>query len=108
MAYLVADSHLSQLVVSRAVGKLAEMLATEGVRNQGSGDEEDKLVELTCKLLHEHTVRSIYILSYYVNDISNAYFTCELILLHCVIRYPFACRKGFYQLADWVALSSMR
>ena len=75
MAYLVADSHLSQLVVSRAVGKLTEMLATEGARNHGSGDEEeDKLVELTCKLLHEHTVRNIYILSYYVNDIIQCLF----------------------------------
>ena len=64
---MAADSHLSQLVVSRAVGKLTEMLATEGVRKQGSGDE-DKLVDLTCKLLHEHTVRNIYILRYYIND----------------------------------------
>ena len=59
---MAADSHLSQLVVSRAVEKLTEVLATEGVRNQDSGDEEDKLVDLTCKLLHEHTVRNIYIL----------------------------------------------
>ena len=71
---MAADSHLSQLVVSRAVEKLTEMLATEGVRNQGSGDEEDKLVDLTCKLLHEHTVRNIYILRYYANDMIQCLF----------------------------------
>ena len=61
VACLAADSHLSQLVVSRAVGKLTEMLAIEGVKDQGSGDEEDKLVNLTYKLLHKHTVRNIYV-----------------------------------------------
>ena len=71
---MAADSHLSQLVVSRAVGKLTEVLATEGVRKQGSGDEEDKLADLTCKLLHEHTVRNIYILRYYANDMIQCLF----------------------------------
>ena len=71
---MAADSHLSQLVVSRAVGKLTEVLATEGVRKQGSGDEEDKLVDLTCKLLHKHRVGNIYILRYYINDMIQCLF----------------------------------
>ena len=54
---MATDSHLSQLVVSRAVGKLTEMLATGRIKDQGSG-EENKLLDLTCKLLREHTVRN--------------------------------------------------
>ena len=59
VACLATDSHLSQLVVSRAVGKLTEMLATGRIKDQDSVDE-DKLVDLTCQLLREHTVRNSY------------------------------------------------
>ena len=54
---MATDSYLSQLVVSRAVGKLTEMLATGRIKDQDSVDE-DKLVDLTCQLLREHTVRN--------------------------------------------------
>ena len=45
------DQYLNQLVITMAIGKLAEMLATGDDGGRDSEEEEEELVEWTSKLL---------------------------------------------------------